>query len=96
MKSRNERRWFNRLKKKLGPAPSRNDMQAEYVDLCAKAGQLQYKIALEQKELSDINQQLRELNQKYSKCYGQVQDGQEPVQEAQEGTDEGQAKPEGA
>ena len=39
-----------------------NDVQQEYVNLCTRAGDLQYKIQAFKKDLEVLNNQLRELN----------------------------------
>jgi hypothetical protein len=43
-------------------APSREDIVKEYADLCAKAGDLQYKVHAFNAELAGVNARMRELN----------------------------------
>ena len=41
---------------------SMQEIQQDYANLCVKAGQLQYQIYTFEKDLADVNKELRDLN----------------------------------
>jgi hypothetical protein len=52
--------------KSAKPPRSPQEIQQEYQNLCLKAGDLQYKIVQSQKDLSLVNDAIRELNFEYA------------------------------
>lgn len=46
---------------KLPPPKSLEDLGTDYRRLCMKAGDLQYKVYLAQRDLDQVNEQLREI-----------------------------------
>ena len=52
--------------KKLSVPRDLNSINVEYQQLCANAGQLQYKIGIETKELANINARIELLNNEAS------------------------------
>lgn len=72
--------WFGR---KQGSKPEPRDMSAiqkEYSDLCARAGELQYRIGVMQAELGQANHRLFELNQEAHEA--SKKQPQQPAQDA--------------
>lgn len=59
-------------------------MESEYYTLCARAGEIQYRLIVAQEELKAVNQELKELNQSYHKYrQSQVEESKNaPVQTA--------------
>lgn len=58
--SKQGRSFWNKFKGK--PKRSREELQGRYGELCAKAGELQYRIRMQQAELDGLNQAMQELN----------------------------------
>ena len=95
--------FFNRIKpRKKGPQPrSREVLTERYSQLCAKAGELQYRIKVQEQELADLNREMQELNNEAflaSKLEKpKVNEGPGPtLQDAPETNSDNQPMPEGA
>jgi chromosome segregation ATPase len=49
----------------IKPVKSSQDVQLEYNRLCSRAGHLQYTISTLEKDLEQVNEALRDLNQQH-------------------------------